>query len=236
MKIPVKFSITLVVSFIGLFVAWKHYFPHSVIHYRLDVTFEVDGVPITGGAVQKLVVERVYGLGQVRAEWWTFGEAVRVNLPGYGAVYVLMTSPTPDGTYTFATKGRFDFLVSSACKLKEQRGDRNWNEYVRMIGQVSGQCDVPEHSLPLMVRFRDENDPTSVERIFPNQLPTHYKEHVRFVDAKINITSEPVTYNIKAHLPWLSTDREKRLSPNFLGSANPNLSETLKYGYFSRKE
>ncbi|MES0811643.1 hypothetical protein ABLO27_19305 [Roseibium sp. SCPC15] len=220
----------------GMWLAWKHYFPKSILHYRLEATFVVDGVPVSGSGVQRLVVNRVRGLGQKRAGWWTFGEAVRVELPGYGAVYLLMTTPTPDGTYTFATKGRFDFLVSDACKLKEKRGNRSWSDYVRMVGEVSGTCQVPDRSLPLMVRFSNELDPETVERVLPYQLEKSFGPNVHFVSATITITDTPLTLGISNHLHWLTEKREKRLTPGYAGSENPSLSDTLKHSYFLRHE
>lgn len=219
-----------------LWLAWNYFFPKSVIHYRLDVTFEVDGVPVTGSSVQKLVVYRVRGIGHNKASWHTYGEAVRVDLPGHGAVYVLMTTPTPDGTYTFSTKGRFDFLVSWACKLKEQRGDRSWDDFVRMVGQVSGECKVPDQYVPLMVRFIDETKPTSVQRIHPNEREKSTGKKVRFVGAKIEVTDEPLTSGIDKHLHWLTEKSEKRLTPGYTGSENPSLPDTLKHSYFWRHE
>jgi len=173
MKKPLKFLLISGIVLAGLWAAWIHFFPKSVVHYRLDVTFNVDGIPVTGSGVQKLVVHRVRGIGHQSASWRTYGEAVRVALPGHNAVYLLMTSPTPDGTYTHSTRGRFDWLVSKACELNANRGDRNWNAFVRMVGRVSGECDVPGQFLPLMVQFRDETDPTTVERIYPENMDEH---------------------------------------------------------------
>jgi hypothetical protein len=232
----VKKCVVFALSAIGLWLAWNYYFPKSTLHYRLDVTFQADGVPVTGSSVQKLVVYRVRGLGQRQAEWWTYGEAVRVDLPGHGAVYVLMTTPTPDGTYTFSTKGRFDFLVSWACKLKEQRGDRSWDDFVRMVGALTGECDVPKQYVPLMVRFRDENDPTTVERVFPSQLGNSFDDDVHFVGAEVKITDRPITKSINYYLNWLTEENEKRLTPNYSGSEYPTLSDTLKQSYFRRVE
>lgn len=220
---------------VGMWLAWKHYFPKSILHYRLEATFVVDGVPVSGSGVQRLVVNRVRGLGQKRAGWWTFGEAVRVELPGYGAVYLLMTTPTPDGTYTGSTKGRFDFIVSEACKLKEKRGKRSWSDYVRMIGNVSGTCQVPDRSLPLMVRFGNELDPETVERVLPYQLEKSFGPNVHFVSATITITDDAVSESIQKQLPWLSEYPEPHLASG-PPSSNPPFPQIIKHGYFRRLE
>ncbi len=234
-KALLKRTVIAIAGSIVLWLAWNYYFPKSVLHYRLDVTFEVDGVPVTGSSVQKLIVYRVRGIGHDKANWHTYGEAVRVDLPGHGAVYVLMTTPTPDGTYTFSTTGRFDFLVSWACKLKEQRGDRSWDDFVRMVGAVTGECDVPKQHLPLMVHFRDELVPSTVERVVPDQMDRYFEGDVRFVSAKISITDAPVWVGIDTHLPWLSEFPEPSLEEG-PATSNPPFPQIMKHGYFRKVE
>jgi hypothetical protein len=230
-----KWVTVVVAGSVLLWLAWNHFFPTSILHYRLEATFEVDGVPVSGSGVQKLVVYRVRGFGQTRADWWTFGEAVRVELPGYGAVYLLMTSPTPDGTYTGSTKGRFDFMVSEGCKLKEKRGKRSWSDYVRMVGEVSGTRPIPDQSLPLMVRFGNEQDPDTVERVLPHELEKSFGPNLHFVSAKITITDDAVSNTIQKQLPWLSEYPEPHLANGPL-SSNPPFSQIVKHGYFRRLE
>lgn len=77
----------LAVSFAILYGAFQLlselFIPTREIHYRLDVTFEVDGVPVTGSGVQKLVVSRVIPILETKQANWTLsGEAVIVDLPG----------------------------------------------------------------------------------------------------------------------------------------------------------
>lgn len=230
-----KWGTVVIAGSVLLWLAWNHFFPSSILHYRLEATFEVDGVPISGSSVQKLVVYRVRGIGQTRADWRTFGEAVRVELPGYGAVYLLMTSPTPDRTYSGSTKGRFDFMVSEACRLKEKRGERSWSDYVRMVSEVSGTCQIPDRSLPLMVRFGNEQDPETVERVQPFELEKSFGPNVHFVSATITVTNDAVTNTIQKQLPWLSKYPEPHLASG-PPSSNPPFPQIMKHGYFRRLE
>lgn len=207
--------------------------PVSERHYRLDVTFEVDGVPVTGSGVQKLIVRRVRGLSAKRAVWTASGDAVIVDLPGRGAVFVLVTTPTSDGTYTHGTKGRFDTLVSDACELKKKRGKRDWSEYVRSVGELTGSCAVPDNVVPLMVRFADEAEPGSIERVYPDTPETSLGPGVRFLGATVTVTDAPVTTGIGTRLTWLSKYPEPSLKPG-RSTATPPFSQTIRHGYFRR--
>lgn len=217
-------------TLLGLFV--NHMYPVSTLHYRLDVTFEVDSKQVTGSGVQKLVVKRVRGLSQKRASWMASGEAVIVDLPDRPDVFVLLAGPRPDGSYS-GGPGGIDVLVSDACGLKERRGRRNWSEYVRFVGQVTGTCAVPEEELPLMVAFGDEADPTSVERVFPGDPEPVLGPGVRFVGASVTVTDAPVTTGIGGRLTWLSEHSSRRLeigSP----STDPPFAQIMQHGFFRR--
>ena len=231
MKKTLKTLLVVCVIFAAGWIAWKHYFPKSVIHYRLDVMFKVDGVPVTGSAVQELVVSRVRGLSQKQASWIASGEAVIVDLPDHGTVFVLLTSPTERGTYTGSTKGRFDDLVYHACNLKEKRVGKNWDDFVRMIAELSGSCDVPSQNLPLMVRFEDETDPTSIERVFPEKPEESLGPGIHFLGASITITDAPITTGIGDRLNWLSNFPEPSLEGG-QPSANPPFAQIIRHGDF----
>jgi len=226
--------VTLIAAAIGAYWLWeRENFPVSRVHYRLDVTFLVDGQEVTGSGVQLLVVRRVSGLGQKRAIWTTSGEAVAVDLPGGQTVYALMTTQKPDGTYTGGI-GSYQVQVSEACKLKEQRGDRDWTEYVRFVGTVSGTCQVPRDISPIMVTFTDETDPTSVKRVLPDAAEAVLGPGVQFKRTTLTITDEPVSTGINERLPWLSDQEEARLTPGYTGSFEPTLPDLLARSYFRR--
>ncbi len=76
------------------------YMPWRSVHYRLDVTFEVDGVPVTGSGVQKffIICDRVpLSLGVLSMR--TSCEAVIVDLPGKKSVFALMATAREDGSF-----------------------------------------------------------------------------------------------------------------------------------------
>jgi len=223
----------LFAAVVGAYWLWeRENYPVSRVHYRLDVTFVVDGQEVTGSGVQLLVVHRVSGLGQKRAIWSTSGEAVAIELPGGQTVYALMTTQKPDGTYTGGI-GSYQVLVSEACKLKERRGDRNWAEYVRFVGSITGACEVPRAISPIMVAFADETDPTSVKRVLPDAQEKVLGPGVQYKGTSLNFTDDTVSTGIDKWLPWLS-EYPSRLVESGPPSSEPPFAQTIKHGYFRR--
>lgn len=68
------------------------------------------------------------------------------------------------------------------------------------------------HSLPRLVRFRDLNDPKTVELVDPDGLERSFGEGVRLKMITIEMTDEDVTHGIENVLPWLPDKK------NFRGS------------------
>ena len=236
-----QFCFILFVFF--LFWVWARFIDEppveSVVHYRLDVSFEVDGKKVTGSGVQKLVVQSLAGNPfSQKASWDLAGEAVVVELPDRPAVFVLMASTDENGNFIgFGGDGGYRFLFSDACRLKERRGDRNWDDYVRFVGEISGTCNISKEHLPLMVFFRDEADSTSVERVFPDNPEKTLGPGVRFIGASLTVTDAPMTTGINRRLIWMAPENPaSRLDPDYKGSLNPTLPESLMHEHFRRTQ
>jgi hypothetical protein len=82
-------------------------------------------------------------------------------------------------------------------------GSMTWNLLYR-IRDTRGPIDIPLGALPLLVRFRDLNDPTTVERVDPFDLAGSFGAGVKIKRATIEITNAPVTTGIEQKLPWLA--------------------------------
>ncbi|WP_316862475.1 hypothetical protein [uncultured Cohaesibacter sp.] len=229
-----RIGLVLVVLYVGIQFFADFYIPRREIYYRLEVTFEVNGVPISGHGVQKLVVRRIPPiLESAQMIWRVYGEAISINLPERGSIYILMASPTDEGIFTHSVKGGFDMLLKEACDLYQMQQRLSWAEYVRAIGEIKGTCVIALKDLPLMVHFKDRADPASVERVFPRHPESVFGQGVRFLSAQATITTAPISSGIKKQLKWLTDDTEHSLIKE-APSTTPSFPAIVLYGYFRR--
>lgn len=235
-----KFAIILglVIACLYLWFWLDHdYAPKSVLHYRLDVTFEIDGQKVTGSGIHKLTVRRLRGsLSSKKALWDVAGEAVIVEPPERPAIFVLMALLGRNGTYTAGRgDGGFRYLVSKACGLLERRGDRDWGEYVRFVGETTGTCNIEGKNIPMMVRFRDEGRPSSVEQVDLDDLGEEFGAGAKFLGVSLTITDGPISTGIRKRLSWIHpTSEVERLTPGFFMTSEPTLPEMLMHKHFRR--
>ena len=87
------------------------------------------------------------------------------------------------------------------------------DEYVAYLDELNRQkpkADLQTNDLPMLVRFRDPNNPATVERVDPADLAASFGAGVRLVGMSIEITDAPVTYEIENILPWLKQNFHTR--------------------------
>ena len=87
---------------------------------------------------------------------------------------------------------------------------------------------------PRFVRFRDLDDPRTVEAVDPDNLEASFGSGVRLRRITVQVTDHPVTSSLLNRLAWLSTIPESRLDSNYRGGGNPGLAESLTHGEFRR--
>jgi hypothetical protein len=89
----------------------------------------------------------------------------------------------------------------------------------------------------MFVKFRDLNDPTSVEVVDPNDLAASFGPGVKLVEATIAVTPDAVTDGIDSRLPWLKAGYSEKhlITPH--GEPEHQLPEERKltYGEFRRE-
>ncbi len=97
-----------------------------------------------------------------------------------------------------------------------------WKAVNRLSGSGDGEvkAELPRDDWPMMVRFRDINDPKSVERVKP--------EAIGVKRITLETTSDDVTVGIEKRLRWLG-DRGNIVSGSTI---NPNLTETIYHEAF----
>ncbi|TLP48982.1 hypothetical protein FDK21_04880 [Cohaesibacter sp. CAU 1516] len=112
----------IALAYLGIVCTWDLFYPSRQVNYRLDVTFEVDGVPVTGSGVFQLTVwTQPELITFVSGGQETTGEAVTVELPNRSDLFVLMAVwDEEEWVSTSHASPRFDDLLYYACGVHDR--------------------------------------------------------------------------------------------------------------------
>jgi hypothetical protein len=164
------------------------------------------------------------------------GEAVAVDLPNGKTLFALLRSPRD---VDWAAR----IVAQVAPRIPHKRGEERFDNVLLVKGVVElppqgwpEKLPVPAFDgYPMLVTFGDLADPTSVARVDPDDLAASFGAGVRLKRITVELTDDPVTTGIEERLGWLSEYPEPRLDPEYRGSTNPSLSQSLWHGDFRRK-
>lgn len=204
--------------------------------YRLTVEVETPDGLKTGSSVievRQLIGRSTIGGFNEQISYKIRGEAVAVDLPGDRTLYALLRS----GDDVEWAARVIPFLAPNA-------GDENRLDDLLLL---KGKKDLPRTwppvghlserpAYPTLVTFSDEADPTSVMLVDPDDLAATFGPGVKLRRITAELTEDLVTTGIEERLGWLSEYPEPRLDPDYRGSTNPNLSQSLWHGDFRKKD
>lgn len=170
--------------------------PTHTLRYRLTLEFD-DGVVHSGSSVIEVSL-------QEKPSWFPGssgitpsirGEAVVVDLGSKGLLFALLTPDDRTGSPP---------LYELPLKLVAGRGT-SFAEALRKMKSSKSPVPIPRETLPMLVRFRDINDPKTVERVDPGKIDASFGPGVSLKSATFQVTDDPVTKGIAKRLPWLGT-------------------------------
>jgi hypothetical protein len=187
--------------------------------YRFRMTVEVEtpqGIKTGSSVYQVRAMNRTdIGSEAAKREWLMDGQALVIDMPDGRAIFVLMKTE--------------DSSINDLAKMSMKTLDPAFkNDIVESAGRLGGWSthagEVPRQYYPLMVRFRDLNDPKSVERVDPKAAGVKR--------IMLETTGDDVTTGIKERLGWLS-DGGLTLNPGGRPTVSPSFAGTLRQRYFS---
>ncbi|PZP55645.1 MAG: hypothetical protein DI586_06165 [Micavibrio aeruginosavorus] len=202
----------------GISMAWESKYPSGTWRYKITINIDTpDGVK-TGSAVREVTVRT----GQLNLPGATphkipKGEAVVVDL-GKGQLLFALTS--------------FDDyqIVFRAFPYDGGGTTVEGIEYYSHLKNAKTFL-VPEQLR--FVRFKNINDPKTVEEVKGQNLEASFGKGYKFNSASIEMTGELVTWGIEKYLPWL-----RGLKANLDGSygrSSNKLSNALDVGNFRKR-
>ncbi len=198
--------------------------------YRYKITVEVvtpQGLKSDYAVHETLVSNSNIDLGELSGKrgMRTRGEAVAVDLPGGQVLFALVPRDTLVQS-VLDPEWKNDWVVS-AQKIsggETPQGPIAMKPTTPKERYKSGQKiveDVP--SYPMLVRFRDINDPKTVEEVDPADLAASFGAGFTLKRITVEVTDEDVTVEIAKRLGWLATFRGSFVSnpPRYLSEATP---------------
>jgi len=224
--------------------------------YRITLGVSVGGKEHVGSSViQVRVTQKSAMLPQTQGvSIKVSGEAVVVDLGNHGILFVLLKDvERPQRRAPNSWSASANEITSSAFpRTQEEKGEWGLARTMRRYSQGGQGRELQPDQLPLLVRFRNETAPSTIEQVDPTNLEMSIGPGARLTRATIEtvpagrfpfnisgltlprwLTGEPVTRKIKEVLPWLSPDPERRLIPPTGGRMPPYIALTA-HGDFIR--
>ena len=192
------FLIGLLVLGFAVLLFWWWTMP-NVYRYKLTVEVETPEGIRSGNAVRQVSWT---GGRRLTSELNTAtmmhkGEAVIVDLPNGETLFALMS---PDGQETP--------MLAFGSATQTRFSDRSVKV---MVPFAPKEAKYGESGTPRFVRFRDINDPKTIEKVDLANLAVSFGEGYRLKRITAQIVEEPVTELVATKLPWLEAYRKQRL-------------------------
>lgn len=175
-----KFLAALVLIALGGYVAFSSIFPTHDVRYRLSLVLDVDGVEQTSSGVIGVSYQLspdglVAGFGGSHFGGDMHGNAVTIDLGKRGLIFVidsgsLVPKALPGTGRLRPASVDLSRLPLDAYSLPTDGAPSAMAQPLRQLRAETKAVDVPIEKLPMFVRFRDIDDPVSIEEIDPGHL------------------------------------------------------------------
>lgn len=200
----------LVVFAVGFY--WLAY-PWASLRYEITVEVEADGEVYSGTGVHEVTLGLQPQILTESAARSSFkGEAVAVDIGDRGTLFLLLTGTRGRPNEAFSPDFGYhvdpEQLVNAVFEVRASSA-----EAVRALPYRAIDDDIPFNRLPMMVRFDDITDPTTVALVNPYDLAASFGEGVALRRVHVQTTRARVTEGIEERLPWFN-DQHPRSRPN----------------------
>jgi hypothetical protein len=215
-------------------------YPRLTLRYRLVLEAEVDGEPKVGSSVVEVTYSkqsRFAGQSDLAVDYR--GEAVVLDLGSRGTLFALLKAGSDSRSIPESIVLRaFSFDGGAFPGPTVESG-------LKQLERLSGKRELPLDSLPMLVRFRDLNDPKTVEAVNPLDIGKSFGASAKLIGATLEIvpagtwpfnsfgvTGVPIMTGVGKRLPWLT-----RIVSNIDGTwstSSTELSNVLHVGNFKR--
>ena len=191
-------------------------------HQKLTVVVDTPSGEVSGSSV----IEVKAAFGQLPLS------NSEVNYGLVGEATVVEVAP---GRYLFALIEGSQERYYRAVRDRIATPDRG--EWLKLIPKMDEVVVLKPDNYPMLVTFRDINDPRSVRKVDPDNLAATFGPGFRLGEITSEIIDEPVaSRSIEQLLPWLGPYPETRLGPATGQTVNIPFNSTVSYGEFIRRK
>lgn len=208
-------------ALVGLAVSLSGCSNSAEVRYKVIVEVDDNGVTRSGFSVMSFTLSKPTVALATPYDAKFIGEAVEVDLGGGRSLYALLVDEENDGgTVKLWPEHLFGDLSSERSErvrmIRDIASDKGAERVVPRFDPPISNSREPMVQYPLLVRFRDRSEPTSLEAVGPEALDRSFGPGVTLKAIKVQITDEPVTTGIKNRLNWLEPLGRQRstLIPN----------------------
>jgi hypothetical protein len=181
------------------------------IHFRLTLVVDTPEGERSGSSVVQIKIRfpgfLMEAVGSITTA--VLGEATMVDLGPRGLLFALLVSEkelASGGTGPYPLPFRSDDYRG---KYPNNDGSNAQTaSFFDELNRVKPKAEILLNDLPMLVRFRDPKDQTSIERVDPSDLSASFGSGVKLKRATVEITDDPVTKTIEIALPWVTKDKE----------------------------
>lgn len=190
-------------------------FPSGSLNYKLSIDVDDNGTVHHGEGVIKVTYQSNGFLRTPETPLWSVGpvgQAIAVDLGAKGTLFVLLAAdPTrvdrfgiinPTGKPNSAEAGRVALIEYFNFYFNDLPNDRSGIAIVEDFKAKARSAEVRSGDLPMLVRFRDINDPATIEKVDPSHLDLTFGPGVSIIRSNVEITNGPVTSGIEKKLPF----------------------------------
>jgi hypothetical protein len=195
---------------LGIFVAadrFKLGWVEVPVHYRLSFGVEVGGISYTGSTVVQVTYQSIPSWQVINGPGEASpyeGQAAYVKLPDGKAIFLLPKYLTPKFTNkrVYEAADLADYLLS--VNGSPSGPTKKWAPIgAGSATTVTGGSDIPDNFLPLMIMMENWADASTAHFFHPEHPEQTLGDQARFLGARIEVTSEPVSRDIETAFPWL---------------------------------
>jgi hypothetical protein len=172
--------------------------PSETYRYRVTVEVQTPQGVRSGSSVWETKSWEGSGIPDRGIRSRVRGEAVAVDLPG-GTMFALLRGADMNVDYPSG-------VVAGHVRKYPPPGfpaTKGWKEIDRGIAKQKPAFELRPEEYPLLVRFRDINDPASVEKVDPVNLATSFGPGIKLKRVMIAVTRDSVTAGTIVRLSWL---------------------------------